>query len=264
MEPQQPFLPSGTGFSPFAAGSPQNPSLGGHAGDMGPASSLGRYRSLSSQGGMGFPSPDQTSATASPALMQPAIAAAELLSNAGCMSSRSASATLAAAGRQLSAGNAFQNPPLQFYQHQQQHNAGMSSPWRSLGRIDSGPDDALAAAVAAAGLAPPPPPPPYSSNTASPLSRSSTTSAQLLLQQQQLQQAALARSLSVDVGSIAGGGYLAGNGRWGSGRLQYDAPGAFGGSHDHQGRFGSVYDMKRCVQVTCVESSGPWGMERGF
>jgi hypothetical protein len=193
-------------------------------------------------------------------MMQPAVAAAELLGNAGGMGSRAASATLAAVGRQLSAGNAFHNPSLQFYQQQQQQqqqqpNAAMGSPWRSLGRIDSGPDDVLAAAVAAAGLAPPPPPPPYGSNTASPLSRSSTTSAQLLLlqQQQQLQQAALARSISVDVGSIAGGGYLAGNGRWGSGRPQYDAPG-FGGSQDHQGRFGSVYDMKRCVQAQARDS----------
>lgn len=194
--------------------------------------------------------------------MQPVIAAAELLSQAGNMNHsafggagappsgyRSTAVTLAAAGRQLSASNGFPNQQLQFYQQHQQPSVAMGSPWRSLGRIDSSADDALAAAVAAAGLAPPPPPPPYS-NAASPLSRASTATAQQLLyqqQQQQLQQAALARSLPVDVGMMAGaGGYLgggAGGGRWSGGRLPYDTAG-FGG-HEQQGRFGSVYDMKR-------------------
>lgn len=187
-------------------------------------------------------------------MVPPVIAAAELLSKASSMGNgsfgstgappsgyRSTAATLAAAGRQLSAGNPYQNQSLQFYHHQQQ---SLGSPWRSLGRIDSNSEDALAAAVAAAGLATPPPPPPYTS-TASPLNRASTVSAQqLLLQQQQLQQAALARSLSVDVGVMsAGAGFLgAGGSRWGGGRLSYDTGGLVG--HD-QGRFGSVYDMKR-------------------
>jgi hypothetical protein len=195
--------------------------------------------------------------------MQPVIAAAELLSKASSMNSsafggagappsgynRSTAVTLAAAGRQLSAANAFPNQQLQFYQQQQQPSAAIGSPWRSLGRIDSSSEDVLAAAVAAAGLAPPPPPPPYS-NTATPLTRTSTANAQPLLyqQQQQLQQAALARSLSVDVGTMSGAkGYLgdgSGGGRWGGGRLLYDTTG-FGG-HEQQGRFGSVYDMKRC------------------
>jgi hypothetical protein len=195
-------------------------------------------------------------------MMQPVIAAAELLCKASSMNTstygggagappsgyRSTAATLAAAGRQLSAANTFPNQQLQFYQQHQQPSAAMGSPWRSLGRIDSRSEDALAAAVAAAGLAPPPPPPPYS-NTASSLNRASTATAQQLLYQQQLQQAALARSLSVDVGMMAGaGGYLGGGagagGRWGGGRLPYDVTG-FGG-HEQQGRFGSVYDMKRC------------------
>jgi hypothetical protein len=173
----------------------------------------------------------------------------------------SPSATLAAAGRQLSAGSTLHSQQsLQFYQQQQQRQQqqqqSMGSPWRSLasGRLDSTPEDGLAAALAAAAAAgmappPPPPPPPYSHHTSSTLNRASTATAQQLFlqqqQQQQLQQqTALARSLSVDVGVMsAGGGYLgmpSSSNRWGSGRLSYDTAG-----QEHQGRFGSVFDMKR-------------------
>lgn len=254
---QQPF----SGFSPFAVGSPDQ-QIPGLASRSSPSAS--RLHSMSSTAGLGgFASPDQSAAT-SPSMMSPAIAAAELLGKGNAAYSpagappngsyRSPAATLAAAGRQLSAGSAFQNPALQFYHQQQPNNAALGSPWRSLSRIPSAADDALAAAVAAAGLAGPPPPPPPYSTAASPLNRASTASAhQLLLQQQQLQQqqlqqAALARSLSVDVGMMSAqgaGGYLGAGGRWGSGRLPYDASGMSAHQDHQQGRFGSVYDMKR-------------------
>jgi len=253
MDPQQSFFSPGTGFSPFA-GSPQR---GPAAAGFSPSAGLNRHFSLSSPGGLGFPSPDQTSAATSPSMIQPGIPAADLFSKSGISNGafnvgsstpggyRSASATLAAAGRQLSAGSGFQNQQLQLL-HQQQAHPGLSSPWRA-----NSTEDALAAAVAAAGLIPPPPPPPpYHSKTASPLNRAATATAQqLLFQQQQQQQAALARSMSIDVGVMsaqAAGGYLGGSGRWSSSRLPYDAGGL--AAHE-QSRFGSVYDMKRCAMI---------------
>jgi hypothetical protein len=153
---------------------------------------------------------------------------------------------------------------------------GLGTPWQSMAADGAATDDALAAAMAAAALCSLPPAGGYgTAYSGSPLTRASTVAAQqLLLQQHQLQHqqqhaAALARSMSADVGAMAvqrALGYgLAGAGsggaasaRSGGGRLP--APHEQYGGHDAGSArvYGGVYDMKRCVLRVRAARAAPW------